>query len=160
MTFLNRELQRDLLTRLAQRYPEPASPDELGTNRDDQAWNVNVMYLHEHGLVAASWSDLMGAGRRVHMAKITARGLDFMDADGGLSAILNTVTVRLEAETLKALLGSKVDQMALPAPEKSRLKQRLQEMGEDALKDIAKRLLDAALDQAPAALQLLQSMLG
>ena len=42
-------------------------------------------------------------------ARITAKGIDFLEDDGGLSAILGVVTVKLHADTLREMLAKKID---------------------------------------------------
>ncbi|WP_298235898.1 hypothetical protein [uncultured Azohydromonas sp.] len=159
MELMNRELQLTLLQQLAAAYPEELDPRQLGMSNDDRAWNFNAMYLHQHGLIHARWTDMLSRGRQIHLAGITAKGLDFLQDDGGLGAILGTVTVRFEAETLQALLAAKVQASALPPEKKSKVLGALKQLGADALKEVSKRLLDAALDQAPDVLQQLPQML-
>jgi hypothetical protein len=160
MEHLNRDLQRRLLTGLADAYPGIVEPSSLGLEAGHRDWVVNISYLAEHNLVEAHTSDLIGATPVVLFAKATARGMDFLLDDGGLSAILGMVTVRFEAETLKALIGAHVDASALPEPEKSRIKTWLMAAGSEALKETTKRLVAAALEHAPEAFQLLQTLRG
>jgi hypothetical protein len=159
MKLMNRELQLQVLQKLAAAYPEELDTGELGVEMDDPTWNFTAMYLHEHGLIKARWSDMLSRGRQIHLAGITAKGLDFLQDDGGLSAILGVVTVRFEAETLQALLAAKVQASALPPEKKSKVLAGLKQLGAEALKEVSKRLLDAALDQAPDVLQQLPQML-
>jgi hypothetical protein len=58
-------------------------------------------------------------------AKITARGLDFLEDDGGLGAILNVVTIRLEADTLRQLLETKINASDMPEADKQTLLAKL-----------------------------------
>jgi hypothetical protein len=83
-----------------------------------------------------------------------------MAEDGGLTAVLGVVIVRLEAETLKALLAAKVDASDLPAEEKSHIKTLLQKAGEEGLKKAATLLVEQAVKYAPDALRLLQTALS
>lgn len=160
MELLNRDVQRTLLTELAKRYPNQVDPAEINFESTDRTWVVNIWYLHEQGLVEAQWANMLSEGFTVHLARITHRGVDFLQDDGGLSAILNVVTVKLEANTLKALLDAKIQASALPVETKSKLKLKLQELGSDALSAVAKRLLDEALDHWPDALSAIQKLLG
>lgn len=160
MELMNRELQLNVLRELATAYPEEMDSQALGMGRaDDRLWTFTAMYLHEHRLIEATTSNSLDLGTRVVSARITARGLDFLQDDGGLGAILGTVTVRFEAETLQALLAAKVQASALPPEKKSKVLGALKQLGADALKEVSKRLLDAALDQAPDVLQQLPQML-
>ena len=104
-TKLDRDLQHGILTHLSDLYP--ASGDRLGAAFPDVADSVfaaNIQYLAEHGLIGVVWF-----GADPVEAKLTARGADFLADDGGLSAILNVVTVRLDADSLKALLIEQVE---------------------------------------------------
>ncbi|MGC4075438.1 MAG: hypothetical protein QM702_00070 [Rubrivivax sp.] len=161
---MDRGLQRRILERLRDLYPAQTTPDSLGLGaNDDPAWVFNAAYLAEHELIEAKVSRMSGGGSQltvIGVASITARGLDFIEADGGLSAVLGVVTVRLEAETLKALIERRVEASDLPPEQKSALMKKLQEMGSDALKEVTKRLVGGALDHWPAALQQVQTLLG
>lgn len=160
MKVLSRDVQLDILNKLAEAYPAMESALAMGFEQADRTWVVNAMYLHQQGLIEAEQVEYLTEGKVVIGATINHRGLDFLQEDGGLSAILNVVTVRLEAETLKALIAAKIDASDLPKEEKSKLKAWLQDLKEDGLKEVTKRLLDAALDQGPALLQLAQTALG
>lgn len=160
MKLLNRELQRQLLSGLAETYPEPRSSQELGMEPDDRRWVVNIMYLTEHDLVEAQLSRMLGAPACALEARITHKGLDFLQDDGGLSAVLNTVIVRLEAETLRALIQEKIDATPMPDAERSKLMAWLKSAGSEALKETTQRLVGAALDHLPEALQLLRTQIG
>lgn len=89
-----------------------------------------MTYLEEHRLVTSKAPVLLSASR-IQLSKITAQGIDFLADDGGLPALLNVVTVRLDGGSLKALLSQKVEAAALPAEEKFRLKTLLQKAGEE-----------------------------
>ena len=58
----------------------------------------------------------------VSLPKITAKGVDFIRDDGGLSAILSVQTVKLHEDTLKELLSIAIQQAKLPEPEKESIK--------------------------------------
>ena len=139
MELMDRELQRQLLAGLAAAYPATVDPMELGLNSDDPRWTFNAMYLAEHDLVDAQVVRDLTAGDVIARARITAKGLDFLQDDGGLGAILNTVTVRFEAETLRALIEQKVAASTLPEEQKSKLIRWAKSAGNEALKEATKR---------------------
>lgn len=89
--------------------------------------------------------------------KITARGMDFLADDGGLSAILGVVTVKLHEETLKELIGQKISESDLTAPEKSRLLDQLKSLPAKTGKHLTQKLVDAGLPNWPAALRAIES---
>lgn len=154
MELLDRALQRRLLTDLAEKYPDWRPAASLGFEASDRPWVVNATYLAEHELVRLK---LPGDGTKncPRAAKITAKGLDFLQEDGGLTAILGVITVRLDAETIRDLIDDKVEASDLSAEDKSRLKGWLSTAGTEGLKEATKRLVNAGLDHAPQAIPLL-----
>lgn len=159
MKLMNRELQREILEQLAATYPEAVEPHTIGHSADSPAFNFNAQYLAEHGLIDAKSTQYLGVPSQIVLARITAKGLDFLQDDGGLGAVLSVVTVRLEAETLRQLIARHVDQADLPPEAKSKAMQWLKTAGSDALKEATQRLVTAALDRLPDALQLLPKLI-
>lgn len=160
MKLMNRPLQLKVLKSLSERYPAPVHASDLGFQPDEAQWTFNAMYLHEHELVAATSSQALFGPLHVPMARITHKGLDFLQDDGGLSAILNVLTVRLDAETIRALIEEKVEASDLPAAEKIKLMDWLKIAGTEGLQEATRRLVGAALDHAPDAIRLLQMLPG
>lgn len=159
-SMLDRALQRRLLEQISKAYPAFVRPEELGYEQSDPAWVQNLSYLEEHGLVKNRGVQPTDGPPCIVLSKITAGGNDFLAEDGGLSAVLNVVTVRFEAETLKALLAQKVDASSLPIEEKSRIKEMLQKAGEEGLKKATTLLIEAAVKHAPDISRLVQSALS
>ena len=91
-------------------------------------------YLMEHELIEGLIGNSSSCQGEVRTAKITAEGLDFLEDDGGLSAILRTVTVKFDPDDLRQLLAAKINQIDLPAPQKKTLTDRLQDLPADLLK--------------------------
>ena len=120
MELMDRELQRQLLAGLAAAYPATVDPMELGLNSDDPRWTFNAMYLAEHDLVDAQVVRDLTAGDVIARARITAKGLDFLQDDGGLGAILNTVTVRFEVVDLALVGGAHVSEALHRGPRSRR----------------------------------------
>lgn len=160
MELMDRELQRLVLRKLAEEYPEQVQPEEMGLNSADRRWTFNAQYLAEHELIEAQGTQMFSEGYRIHLVRITARGLDFLAEDGGLTAILGVVNVRLHADTIKALIEARVDASDLADAEKNSVKSWLRQAGSDALGEATKRLVGLALDQMPKAIQLLQTLPG
>ncbi|WP_215782780.1 hypothetical protein [Paludibacterium sp. B53371] len=164
---LNRPLQRELLCQLAEHYPEQvdicalnstiisSAPDEL---------DANLTYLYEHGLVAPAphfeslSSTNFFTGRSVHPVTITAKGMDFLEEDGGLSAILGTVTVKLHADTIRDMLEAKIMSSTLPSPEKARFVDTLKALPSEALKTFTNKLVELACENPQAVWTTLQQI--
>jgi hypothetical protein len=158
---LDRALQLEMLTALAATYPARADdllpdgePEEIGDKKI-----ANLLYLEEHGLVEAGLTQFTDGNYGYSGARITAHGLDFLTDDGGLSAILGTVTVKFHDDTLKALIGKKIEESDLPPPEKKKWTDALRSLPADATKHLTMKLLDMGLAQAPDALHAIQTFL-
>jgi hypothetical protein len=156
---LDRALQRQILDLLKAHYPRGAIPIrdlELG---EEQA-AANLRYLEEHGLCHSGV--MIGADGHLAFGEstITAAGLDFLEDDGGLSAILGVVTVRLHADTIRALIDAKIEASSLPAEEKSRLRKVLANLSEASLKVATTDLVKSGLDHLPDAVHWLRSLAG
>jgi hypothetical protein len=160
MEKLDRAVQRRILEGLATQYPEQVHATELGFDESSSDWNVNVLYLDEHRLVEAERQTMLSEGTFAPVARITARGMDFLADDGGLGAILNVTTVRFEAATLRELIGDRIDRANLPPEDKGRVKAWLQTAGTEALKETTKRLVGEAIERSPQMLVQLQTLLG
>ena len=90
---LDRQLQLKILEFLRNSYPQHGKyfNEQSFTNHPD--FMGNVKYLVEHGLIAGSEPRAMGEKYQLLNATLTAQGLDFLEDDGGVSAILNAGSV-------------------------------------------------------------------
>lgn len=154
---LDRKLQNEILTKLSEVYP-----DEL----DIQDWQAkvpelraNLYYLLGHKLITGIESGAM-VGNTLVFAKITVDGIDFLADDGGLSAILGVVTIKLHEDTLLRLIEARLESSNLAPAEKSGLMKSIRELPGDAIKHLTEKLIDAGLENWPAALPLIQRALG
>lgn len=155
---LNRTAQRDLLQRAEAAYPGPLV--FTATEQTDPAVLVNASYLRGHGLLDCSIADSFGTPIAVVTATITVRGLDFLADDGGLTAVLGTVTVRLHDDTLRALLLQRVAQSDLPIAEKETMTDHLKSVPGEVLSNLTTRFLEEGLTRLPDAIPLLTKLLG
>lgn len=156
---LDRGFQLELLQHFAERYPHSPSIDEDFPYRSNQLL-VNLHYLSEHGLILGDW--IQGsAGRAIpHRFRITAKGLDFLQNDGGLSAILGVVTVKLHDDTIRALLIDKVEKSDATPSAKTHLIAAIKSLPAEGLKSLAQKAMDAGIEHLPSAIQPLREWLG
>ena len=166
MDWLDRNLQREILKELNNIYPDSKTYEYwidaaiaqvvgvIETVGEAELYiakrSANLRYLAEHGLVVCNDKDLSAT------VKITAKGIDFLADDGGLSAILGVVTVRLHSDTIQTLLDAKINEANIPLEEKSRLKSILSKMGDVALAKFIEKAIDAVT--SPQIINLLQSL--
>ncbi|RMC99868.1 hypothetical protein EAY64_06040 [Aquitalea palustris] len=90
--------------------------------------------------------------------KISSSGLDFLEQDGGLSAILGTVTVKLHADTIRDLLETRIMESQLPVAEKKRFVDQLKELPGEALKTLTNKLIEKACDNPEAVVSVFNSI--
>lgn len=171
MTVVNREMQRRVLERLAANYPDGAWElhKELGAAEADgeptREFMATVQYLQEHDLVVSGYvfSEIVGSAGWVNneRSNITARGLDFLADDGGLGAILNLVTVKIDAGQFAELLARRIEQLPnVSAEEKATITGELRKLPAKGAEKVFEKMLDWSIEHAGDALPLLRGILA
>lgn len=163
--WMDRELQRELLLKMSENFPLPV---DLRLSNSPKAKLLkagrNLTYLQGHGLCQAVVNQDVEAASAANaktpepIFKITPKGLDFLQDDGGLSAILNVVTVRFEADTLRALIVAKIDASSEPEEKKAEAKTRLLGLKEEGLKAAVGKAVELGLGSIPGAAHWLLSI--
>ncbi|WP_263227088.1 DUF2513 domain-containing protein [Pseudomonas alabamensis] len=157
---LDRKLQRALLEELRNFYPRKSSTAYRLAGYDQEDCIDNLMYLEEQGLVesGAIFSALSGSCT-ITQARITARGIDFLEDDGGVGAALAVVTVKLHEDTLRQLIEAKVQALNLPEEQRSGILKALREAPGETTKQLITKLVDLGMENAPRAIPLIQTLL-
>jgi hypothetical protein len=153
--FIDRELQRGILTRLADTYPKMADVGSVFGSVSKPIM-VNLSYLEEHGLLTTSWinrRDDFPTG-----ARISARGLDFLADDGGLTAMLGILTVRSDERQLKQILIDRVNSSNEPKDIKTRLIETIRGLPADLTKEAMVEAAKSGLEQIPNIAQWIMSL--
>lgn len=151
---LDRDAQRAMLLLLQEAYPNMMGASALPG--DHQSIAINLAYLSEHGLIKAAWHKSFDGIFQPLDAAITAKGLDFLADDGGLSAILGVVTVKLHEDTLKAILLDAVSGSHEPETVKAKLVEQIKGLPAELTKQAVLEAAKAGLQAAPS----LAAMLG
>lgn len=157
---LDRALQRALLEELRDYYPRRSQSAYQSDGHSQVECINNLLYLEEHGLVESGVK--LGFNSEtvtVTQARITARGMDFLEEDGGLGAVLGTVTIKIHEDTLREILERKILESDAPAEEKSRLAQAVKGLSAEAIKHLTLKLLDEGLASLPGAIALIGTYL-
>lgn len=158
---LDRVVQKVILDTLASRYPDWTRLNalllHLDFNLEQQNKLANVYYLEGHGLVESKGNP---KGTEDQGLRITAKGLDFLEDDGGIGAILGVVTIRFHDDTIKSLIEARILQSDLPQPEKKRWTDQLRSLPVEATKHLVLKLVDKGLDSGPAALAAIGAVLA
>lgn len=160
---LDRTYQLELLTQLSECYPSPLYSVETDTemNADEKhRYVANMCYLEEHGLVDSGIHKSVDNIYSLSEATITAKGMDFLLDDGGLSAILGTVTIKIHDDTLKQIIMLRIENSELEQQDKNRWSAALQSLPAETTKHLTMKLLDLGLTRAPEALHVIETYLG
>jgi hypothetical protein len=158
MMHLDRELQLKILTDLREEYPEFGELDKL-FDANDKKIQVNLFYLAEHGLLEPSAiREALGVPRMMLLAKITAEGLDFLEADGGLNAILNVVTIKFDADSVRKLIEEKISLSTIAQEEKESLLSKVRGFSGDVLKSIVLKLVEKGIEKPDQITKLIEML--
>jgi len=167
MTFskIDRLVQRSILTLLAEINPDLPSDEqmeELQALTDETALNANLLYLEEHGLIVSGLTRIPSGECIWNISKlrITCHGHDFMLDDGGLTAILGVVTVKLHEDSLRTLISMRITESDLPQPQKTKLLDQLRSLRAETIKHLTLKLVDAGLANWPTALRAIETYAG
>ena len=157
---MDRILQREMLDDLRAVYPDGITRRELLRAHPGVGGDGNLTYLHEHGLCETR--PMFVASDRAHglQVHITAAGVDFLADDGGLTAILGVVTIKLHADTIRDLLAKKIDESDLPTEKKSAIKEAISKLPGAALTAATGDLAKMGLEHAPGALHWIERLVG
>lgn len=154
---IDRALQNLILEKLRDRYPADFfQMEEFG---DPAEAAGNLFYLKELGLVTLNWTDFQDGSQAIHLARITAQGIDFLEDDGGVGAILGTVTVKLHEDTLRQLIEAKLSAANIPEEQKSSILKAFREAPGETTKQLITKLVDLGMENAPKAIPLIQTLL-
>jgi hypothetical protein len=159
MSRLDRQLQFKLLELMRDCYPSPLHRVPQDIRKLDEDFFFNILYLEEHHLCVTEIQQSLDGHFSWGGAKITAKGIDFLEDDGGLSAILGVVTVRLEADTVKRLIEAKIDEAELPADEKIKWKSFVSGLSETSLQAATSDLVQSGLHHIPNIIEMLRGLL-
>lgn len=157
----NREFQKEILETLAKAYPETQTFSFIKARYTENNTEIqkskeviaNLCYLGEHGLVENTEHNSVGT---INISsKITAKGLDFLADDGGLSAILGVVTIKIHDDTLRELIEMKIMASDLSQPDKKKWTDALRELPAESIKHLTMTILDKGLENLPVILPLI-----
>lgn len=152
----SRARQRELLQAAREVYPGTTHFLALRPEISRHEMAADASYLVGHGLL--EW--IAGPAVSSHTGyRITSKGIDFLADDGGLSAILGVVTVKLHADTVRELLIQRVEQSESDTTVKGKVREQLKALPAEAIQSVAQRLMSEGLNRLPDAVQWLQTAL-
>ena len=125
-------------------YPDPAESFDAFWDIKVDAEKIkhlreNLTYLSAHGLLEKNGPSY----------RITHTGIDFIEDDGGLSAILNVPTVKLHPSSVELLI-SVIDGSSLNPSDKQKMIDQLKSLPADSIKQILTELVNRGVGYLPS----------
>ena len=170
---INRRMQRCVLESLERVFPNELEYTDImgevfdakqGLKASDDSpreLDYNIQYLVGHGLIHETKIRPAAFGSETHyFFGISSNGIDFLEDDGGLSAVLKTVTVKFDADNLRSLVEEGLLRADLPEDKKSSIRDALRSMPGTTLQAITSKLLEKALDDPMGATKAVAGILG
>ena len=151
----DRPKQKILLEDLLASYPSSMKTGHLNATSlemDEAELVRNLVYLKEHGLVDITSHVPVSGNVKVAAVKITAKGIDFLQDDGGLGAILSVQTIRFEDKELRDALIKIVEGSTSDTTLKSSLLTTIKQLPSEALKQVFSAMVGQGILMAPEAL--------
>ncbi len=152
-----------ILESLRDAYPEVLSDEFIdGYHLDRTGFIANISYLIEHDLIkriGRSGTFGEGIASDIMQAKITAKGLDFLADDGGISAILKTFTVKFDPDDLRKIIESRLDKSDIPPDKKESAKSLIKDASAQAWKSLCTKLINTGVDKVTDLYGLVQTTL-
>lgn len=151
MDKFDRTIQRELLQRLCDIYPESADSSFSKEFSEKfggiNIFTANLLYLAGHGLIEIRLSNEIS--RRLPsvmdpFTKITSKGIDFIRDDGGLGAILNVQTIKFHRDAV-IVLEDLIAISNMNDEQKAKAKSTLGEMSTEAIKTVVQAVTTAGL---------------
>ncbi|WP_404462946.1 hypothetical protein LG331_09205 [Vreelandella aquamarina] len=155
----DKKIWLEMLEAAADTYPDAVEADQWNTALGKSIANANITYLVDHKLVTGLARKRIGDIDSYAEITITSAGLDHVSEDGGLTAELGVVTVRLEAETLQTLLAAQIEKTDAPRHEKNLLRQQLRALSAEAHQRLASQLIHLGLEAVPRSIQALKTLI-
>lgn len=148
---IRQEIWENMLRGLAKKPYENVtdSSDLVDDSTSDGEFFANLKYLHDNGLCDARMTRSLDGFWGWGGATITTRGLDYLREDGGLTAQLGVVTVKLDADSIKALICSEVDVAEGDASKKDGIKHAVRALPAEGLKVLTGELVKSGLKNTP-----------
>lgn len=156
---LDRKLQKEILEKMSSTYPfeYPFEKEYAIETTEYQNIARNLYYLSQHGLVNPnSISKSVKNILIIDWPVITHKGLDFLADDGGLSAILDVLTVKFHEDSIKQILEARISESDLSPEHKKSMLHSLRELPAESIKHLTLKLLDKGFDNSSSAIQIIQ----
>jgi hypothetical protein len=152
---IDRKLQKKILEFLKKYYPSQIEisafiKKRILNHKTKKIFPFNMFYLEEHGLInLETGTTPINMPPEIQSARITNEGIDFLENDGGLSTILNTITIKFDIENIRKLLSEEILKSTLKPKTKDKLIDTIKNVPADILKIIYTNFVNSILTHVP-----------
>ncbi len=109
----------------------------------------NLFYLKEHNLITGGDIREPGQCRSMIDAEITKEGLDFIENEGGLKAILDQSVIHLERDELFSFFLEKIRKALKNSQQIDSLRETLEQTATGTLEGVIMKMLARAIEDSP-----------
>ncbi|KGB00157.1 hypothetical protein DR73_2214 [Enterobacteriaceae bacterium ATCC 29904] len=149
MNKFDRKLQLEVMKTLLNTYPGRVGREEFTSItkifNDEDKMIANLLYLEGHGLITSGLiAHTSSYGINFGNLSITVRGIDFMQDDGGLSAILGVQTIKFHKDAV-VVLEDLIALSNMSDEQKEKAKSTIGEMTTEAIKTVVQAATTAGI---------------
>jgi hypothetical protein len=158
---MDKERQNQILQFLKEHYPNDVYFPEHSIFKgflQTKDFQANLYYLAEHNLI-----DLKYIRRGIvnsnpaYGAKMTAKGMDYISPDGGLTEYFNSINVKFDAENIRQAIFDHIDSLEIDTEKKKGILSNLKNFSVDTLREIAQQAILKGLENPQFLSQLIEN---
>jgi len=151
---MNYYLVTQMLQYLRDHHGRPNRFDAQFSHAPD--YSLTVFYLNEHELIKCNFTTSVTKAKIVNVT-ITGKGIDLLEPSGGLSALMNTGTIRFESDMIRQVMETAIHALRTAPEKKEMLLSSIRDLPAEGLKHIMLRLIELGIQKNPEVVQYLLS---
>lgn len=147
---MNKELINKILQILAEQSPYSVDLTSYSLC-DQQTLARHLKFLAQEQLIIPTnvVDEFSDGSVFIENCEITSKGWEFIKQDAGIRKEINTITVSLSEDTIKALLIQNIQQTDQPQDQKDRLINAIKDTPAEAWKSIVGQIVEQSLGYSP-----------
>lgn len=150
----NLDIELEILRLANDANPDIVDDETIGKWRQsigDKSLHAAMKYLHDHRLIEDGTSMSADGIPSFWGFGITSRGRDFLLENGGLSAALGVITIKIHEDSLRSLLLAKLSAAPLDETEEqsSALAATIRNLPAQAIQTLADKLIELGVGHLP-----------
>lgn len=139
------DIQKEMLEYLRDHYGRANRFDDRF--RSSEGFVINAQYLREHEMIKGTFPGSVNPRAKIVNVSISAKGLDLLEPSGGLTALLNTRTIRFDEETLLQVMQIAIEAMDASQETKQTLVAKVRTIPIETLKAGVLKLMERGAEK-------------